>query len=74
GWQSFFFQTRAYIGDDHTPFLKRGVPCADMIDLDYGYDNSYWHTAQDTLDKLSAQSLTISGDTLRETIRLLDEK
>jgi glutaminyl-peptide cyclotransferase len=73
GWQSFFFQTKMYVGDDHTPFLKLGVPCADLIDFDYGYDNSYWHTAQDTLDKLSAQSLTISGDTLLETIRLLDE-
>jgi hypothetical protein len=31
------------------------------------------HTAQDTLDKLGVQSLTISGDTLLETIRLLDE-
>jgi len=73
GWQSFFFQTKMYVDDDHTPFLKHGVPCADIIDFDYGYNNSYWHTAQDTLDKLGAQSLTISGDTLLETIRLLDE-
>jgi hypothetical protein len=54
--------------------VKRGVPCADLIDLDYGYDNSYWHTAQDTMDKLSAKSLTIAGDTLEETIRLLNQK
>jgi Zn-dependent M28 family amino/carboxypeptidase len=74
GWQSFFFQTKEYIGDDHIPFVHRGVPCADLIDLDYGYDNAYWHTAQDTLDKLSAQSLTIAGDTLRETIVLLNQR
>lgn len=73
GWQSFFFQTQMSVGDDHTPFMQHGVPCADIIDFDYGYNNAYWHTAQDTLDKLGAQSLTISGDTLLETIRLLDE-
>jgi Zn-dependent M28 family amino/carboxypeptidase len=74
GWQSYFFQKQTYDGDDHTPFVKRGVPCADLIDLDYGYDNAYWHTAQDTMDKLSAKSLTIAGDTLLETIRLLDQR
>lgn len=74
GWQSYFFQTKTSDEDDHIPFVKRGVPCADLIDLDYGYDNAYWHTAQDTLDKLSAKSLTIAGDTLLETIRLLDQR
>ena len=74
GWQSYFFQTNTRDEDDHIPFVKRGVPCADLIDLDYGYDNAYWHTAQDTLDKLSAKSLTIAGDTLLETIRLLDQR
>jgi len=74
GWQSFFFQNKTYDGDDHIPFVKRGVPCADLIDLDYGYQNSYWHTDQDTMDKLSANSLTIAGDTLLETIRLLDQR
>ena len=73
GWQSFFFQTKMYVDDDHTPFMQHSVPCADIIDFDYGYNNAYWHTAQDTLDKLGAQSLTISGDTLLETIRLLDQ-
>lgn len=74
GWQSFFFQTKTYDEDDHIPFAHRGVPCADLIDLDYGYDNSFWHTAQDTMDKLSAQSLTVVGDTLLETIHLLNQR
>jgi len=74
GWQSYFFQNKTYDEDDHIPFVKRGVPCADLIDLDYGYDNAYWHTAQDTMDKLSAKSLTIAGDTILETIRLLDQR
>jgi Zn-dependent M28 family amino/carboxypeptidase len=74
GWQSYFFEKKTYDEDDHIPFVKRGVPCADLIDLDYGYDNAYWHTAQDTMDKLSAKSLTIAGDTILETIRLLDQR
>lgn len=74
GWQSFFFQQKMEVEDDHIPFLQRGVPCADLIDFTYGYDNAYWHTAQDTLDKLGAQSLTIVGDTMLETIQLLNQR
>jgi glutaminyl-peptide cyclotransferase len=74
GWQSYFFQEQTRDEDDHIPFVRRGVPCADLIDLNYGYDHAYWHTAEDTLDKLSAKSLTIAGDTLLETIRLLDQR
>jgi Zn-dependent M28 family amino/carboxypeptidase len=74
GWQSYFFETKTSDEDDHLPFVHRGVPCADLIDLDYGYNNAYWHTADDTMDKLSAKSLTIAGDTILETIRLLDQR
>ncbi len=49
------------IEDDHVPFVNAGVPAVDVIDLDYGPDNSYHHTAQDTLDKCSPQSLQIVG-------------
>jgi glutaminyl-peptide cyclotransferase len=74
GWQSYFFATTTAVDDDHIPFVKRGVPCADVIDLDYGYENAYHHTAEDTMDKLSAKSLTIAGDTFLETIRLLNQR
>jgi len=74
GWQSYFFENKTSDEDDHLPFVHRGVPCADLIDLDYGYNNAYWHTADDTMDKLSAKSLTIAGDTILETIRLLDQR
>jgi len=74
GWQSYFFENKTSDEDDHLPFVHRGVPCADLIDLDYGYNNAYWHTAEDTMDKLSAKSLTIAGDTIIETIRLLDQR
>ena len=72
GYDRYFFQTREAVEDDHLPFLKRGVPAIDIIDLDYGPNNSYHHTAQDTMDKISAKSLTIDGDVFMETIRLID--
>ena len=62
------------IEDDHLPFVKRGVPSADVIDLDYGYNNVFHHTAQDTMDKLSPKSLEIAGDTIMLTIHLLDQR
>lgn len=46
--------------DDHTPFLEAGIPAVDLIDFDY----PYWHTTEDTPDKVSAESLKAVGDTL----------
>jgi glutaminyl-peptide cyclotransferase len=74
GYQSHFYQFKAGIEDDHLPFLKIGVPAVDIIDLDYGYNNVFHHTVQDTLDKLSPQSLAISGDVVLETIRLVNAR
>ena len=48
--------------DDHVPFLQRGVPALDLIDFDYGPNNSFWHTAGDTLDKISAESICMAAD------------
>ena len=53
--------------------MQRGVPCADVIDFEYGYNNVFWHTPQDTMDKLSPKSLQIVGDVILETVRLLDK-
>jgi Zn-dependent M28 family amino/carboxypeptidase len=74
GYQSHFYQFKAGIEDDHLPFLRIGVPAVDIIDLDYGYNNVFHHTVQDTLDKLSPQSLAISGDVVLEAIRLVDAR
>lgn len=74
GYQSHFFQTESTIDDDHIPFLQRGVPCVDVIDLDYGPGNAWHHTTQDTMDKVSAHSLTIAGDTFLESIRLINQR
>ncbi len=73
GYDKFFFARDEAVEDDHLPFLNRNVPSVDVIDLDYGPGNSYHHTAQDTLDKVSAHSLTIDGDVFLESIRLLDK-
>jgi glutaminyl-peptide cyclotransferase len=74
GYDKYFFQTDGPVDDDHLPFVTRGVPSIDVIDLDYGPNNSYHHTAQDTLDKVSVRSLTIDGDVFMETIRLIDQR
>jgi glutaminyl-peptide cyclotransferase len=74
GYQSHFFARSLPIEDDHLPFVQRGVACADLIDLDYGYGNVFHHTPQDTLDKLSPKSLEITGRVILETVRLLDQR
>lgn len=74
GDDKYFFKTEEPVEDDHLPFVKRGVPAIDVIDLDYGPNNSYHHTAQDTMDKVSARSLTIDGDVFMEAIRLINQR
>jgi len=74
GYQSHFFARTTDVEDDHMPFLQRGVPSADLIDLDYGYNNVFWHSTQDTVDKLSPKSLAIVGTVTLETVRLLDQR
>jgi len=48
-------------GDDHEPFLSVGVDSVDIIQLN---DYKYWHTPEDTVDKISAQSMKIVGETV----------
>ena len=73
GYQSYFFQTITGMGgDDHLPFAQIGVPVADLIDFDYGYNNAFHHTVEDTIDKCSPKSLQITGDVILETIRLMN--
>lgn len=56
----FIDQEKYSMEDDHTPFLEAGIPAVDIIDFDY----PYWHTTQDTPDKVSPESLQAVGDTL----------
>ena len=65
GYESKFIpEYRHSMIDDHTPFLEAGISAVDIIDFDY----PYWHTVQDTPDKVSADSLQAVGDTLRAWI------
>lgn len=69
GYQQHFLNEVVEIEDDHVPFLRAGVPAVNLIDFDYGPGHSWWHTEQDTLDKLSARSFQIVGDVVLEFIR-----
>jgi len=61
---TYFIAESTQVEDDHVPFLKAGVPSVDIIDLDY----PQWHTAQDTLDAVSARSLQVVGDVVLAAI------
>jgi len=71
GYQAYFpDEAVGPIEDDHIPFLRLGVPALDLIDFDY----PPWHTDEDTIDKLSAQSLEIVGSVVAEVIRKLERQ
>ena len=72
GYQSHFFARTMAVTDDHMPFVQRGVPSADLIDFDYGYNDVFHHTTDDTVDKLSPKSLEIVGTVTLETVRMVN--
>ncbi|MBI3895799.1 MAG: M28 family peptidase [Acidobacteria bacterium] len=72
GYEKNFLPVSSWVEDDHLPFLKAGVPAVDLIDFNYGPGNRYWHSAEDTLDKVGAQSLGTVGAVLLEVIAELD--
>ena len=73
GYSSVFVEQETSIEDDHLPFRKRGVPVVDIIDL-IEIQGTYWHTSQDTLDKVSAKSLAITGHVFLESVKQLQSK
>jgi len=63
GYEKYFIPEMKYsMTDDHIPLLQHGIHTVDVIDFDYGPNNAYWHTPQDTPDKVSAHSLQVVGD------------
>lgn len=72
GYGKYFHKDRQGIEDDHIPFGESGVNVLDVIDFTYGPNNAYWHTAQDTVDKLSAHSLQVVGDVVLGLIKKID--
>ena len=70
GYERIFRQERGrMITDDHVPLLDVGIRAIDVIDLDYGPNNGYWHTLEDTVDKLSVESLQVVGDVALALLR-----
>ena len=69
GHQAHFLNETLTVEDDHTPFLRAGIPSALLIDFDY---EPYWHTPEDTLDKLSPRSLQVVGDVLLDALPALE--
>jgi glutaminyl-peptide cyclotransferase len=76
GYASTFLDESQAPQDDHDPFLKRNVRSVDVIDLeiDPGGNLYYWHTPQDTLDKVSSKSLAITGHVFLESVKQLQAK
>ncbi|MBI1737632.1 MAG: M28 family peptidase [Acidobacteria bacterium] len=70
GYEKHFLSESQAIEDDHMPFVKRGVPAVDLIDLDY----PAWHTPADTLDKVSARSLGVVGHVILESVKEIEKK
>ena len=64
GYGRHFSRELMPVEDDHVPFLKLGVPATLLIDFSY----PPWHTAEDTVDKVSAQSLGVVGEVLLEAL------
>ncbi len=67
-----FLNDEVFMEDDHAPFVKAGVNAIDLIDFDYGPGNSWWHTPEDTLDKLSPASLNAVGEVLLAVLERLN--
>lgn len=62
------------VKDDHSAFYDAGYPALELIDFDYGSargKNDYWHTPQDTMDKVSEASLLASGRLVVELLNRL---
>ena len=59
------------VKDDHVAFMEKGFKAIDLIDFSYGPSNSYWHTPEDTMDKVSEESLLKSGKLVAEMLNIL---
>jgi glutaminyl-peptide cyclotransferase len=78
GHGAIFVDAREGVGgDDHEPFLRAGIDSLDIIQLStYKSSNGteYWHTKEDTLDKVSAKSLKIVGDVVLASLPKIEER
>ena len=70
GHRGVFSNELTSIDDDHMPFVRAGIQSVDIIDLDY----PAWHTAQDTLENVSARSLQIVGDVVLAALPDIEQR
>ncbi len=70
GRHDAFADEEMAVDDDHMPFVEAGIPAVDLIDLDY----PAWHTAGDTLDKVSARSLQVVGEVLAGALPEIEKR
>jgi Peptidase family M28 len=56
------------IDDDHLPLNQAGIHTIDIIDFDYGPNNAYWHTHEDTVAHTGPRGLQAVGQTLSTLI------
>jgi glutaminyl-peptide cyclotransferase len=71
GYGSYFVDRPEGVGgDDHEPFLRAGIDSVDLIQLN-GYP--YWHTAEDTIDKVSPRSLKVVGDVVLASLPRVEQ-
>src|SRR5207244_13567159 len=68
GYAKEFPNEEIEVSDDHIPYLKAGIPSVDLID----FGSPAWHTAEDTLDKVSAHSLKMVGEVLYFSLPAID--
>ncbi|HEY8188070.1 MAG TPA: M28 family peptidase [Pyrinomonadaceae bacterium] len=72
GYEKYFVARPEGVGsDDHEPFLRAGIDSLDLIQLS---TYRYWHKAEDTLDKVSAQSMKIVGDVVLASLPKIAER
>jgi Zn-dependent M28 family amino/carboxypeptidase len=72
GYKQYFPREGGAIEDDHMPFLNMGVQALDIIDFES--QNTFWHNAQDTMDKLGAHSFEVVGNVLVKSIKELEQQ
>lgn len=72
GYSAAFPRRDNAVEDDHMPFIKAGVRAVDLID--FQSQSTFWHTSQDTMDKLSPRSFDIVGAVVVKTLETLDQQ
>jgi Zn-dependent M28 family amino/carboxypeptidase len=68
GYGRYFLERPLSVEDDQMPFVRAGIPAVELISLDYGPFNIFWHTPFDTVGKCSAVSLGIVGRVLLDAL------